>query len=104
MLASLYEGGGFALAKSEGVVLRSALCVPIHNWLSVVGRWFLCFGRFLRGWFAYSRLKALHICKAYTSLAEGKLHFCEADTSLPLTEGITLTGELPFRGAKLTII
>ena len=21
-------------------VLRSALCVPIHNWLSVVGRWF----------------------------------------------------------------
>ena len=31
----------------------------------------------------FSRLKALHICKAYTSLAEGLLHFCKADTSLP---------------------
>ena len=26
--------------SAEGVVLRSALCVPIHNWLSVGGRWF----------------------------------------------------------------
>ena len=30
-LASLLEGGGFALAKSEGVVLRSALCVLRSN-------------------------------------------------------------------------
>ena len=38
---------------------------------------------FRSGLVSNSHFKALHICKAYASLAEGKLHFCEADTSLP---------------------